>query len=83
MLPSFLARLECDDVGVSAFLFTAMVVAVVEAAVTEAVVVDVEAAFAAVKGFMVAETAFTGKLSTFSGVLALDLKLHCERNLLI
>lgn len=83
MLPSFLARLECDDVGVSAFLFTAMVVAVVEAAVTEAVVVDVEAAFAAVMGFIVAETAFTGKLSTFSGVLALDLKLKCRRNILI
>ena len=52
-----------------------MVVAVVVAAVTEAVVVAVEAVFAAVMGFIVAETALTGKISTFSGVLSLDLKI--------
>ena len=57
----------------SAFLFTAMVVAVVLEAVTDAVVVVVEAAFVAVMGFMVAETVFTGRISTFSGVLFLDL----------
>lgn len=44
------------------------------AAVTDAVVVVVEAAFVAVMGFMVAETVFTGRISTFSGVLSLDLK---------
>ena len=74
-LPSFLALLLCDVVGASAFLFTAMVVAVVVAAVTDAVVVVVEAAFAAVMGFMVAETVFTGRISTFSGVLSVDLKI--------
>jgi len=73
VLPSFLALLLCV-VGVSAFLFTAMVVAVVVAAVSDAVVVVVEAAFAAVMGFMVAETVFTGRISTFSGVLFFDLK---------
>ena len=46
----------------------------VVAAVTDAVVVVVEAAFAAVMGFMVAETVFTGSISTFSGVLSFDLK---------
>ena len=46
----------------------------VVAAVTDAVVVVVEAAFAAVMGFMVAETVFTGRISTFSGVLFFDLK---------
>ena len=51
-----------------------MVVAVVLEAVTDAVVVVVEAAFVAVMGFMVAETVFTGRISTFSGVLSLDLK---------
>lgn len=75
MLPSFLARLECDVVGVSDFLFTAIVVAVVVAAVIEAVVVAVEAVFAAWMGFIVAEKAFTGKISTLSGVLSLDLKM--------
>ena len=75
MLPSFLALLLCD-VGVSAFLFTAMVVAVVVAAVADAVVVVVEAAFAAVMGFIVAETVFTGSISTFSGVLSLDLTIQ-------
>lgn len=72
-LPSFLALLLWDVVGASDFLFTAMVVAVVVAAVTDAVVVVVEAAFAAVMGFMVAETVFTGRISTFSGVLSIDL----------
>ena len=74
VLPSFLARLDCDVVGVSAFLFTAIVVAVVVAEVTEAVVAGAEAGFVAVMGFMVAETGLTGRISTFSGVLSLDLK---------
>ena len=74
MLPSFLALLDWDVEGLSDFLFTAMVVAVVVAAVTEAVVVVVEADLAAVMGFMVAETGFTARISTFSGVLSLDLK---------
>lgn len=63
MLPSFLARLECGVDGVSAFLFTAIEVAVVVAAD----VVVAEAGFVAVMGFIVAETGFTEAISTFSG----------------
>lgn len=74
VLPSFLALFECDPVGVSAFLFTAIdVLEVVEAAAVVVVAVD-EADFVVVMGFIVAETGFTGAISTFSGVLSEVLK---------
>lgn len=76
MLPSFLALLECDDVGVSAFLFTAMDELVVVAAAAAAA----EADFVAVMGFIVAETGFTGAISTFSGVLSEVLKEQYKTN---
>lgn len=74
MLPSFLALLECDDAGVSAFLFTAMDELVVVAAAAA------EADFVAVMGFIVAETGFTGAISTFSGVLSEVLKEQYKTN---
>lgn len=67
MLPSFLARFEWDAVGVSAFLFTATDVLVVEAA---DVVAAVEEVFTGVMGFIVAETGLTEAISTFSGALS-------------
>jgi len=70
VLPSFLALFECDPVGVSAFLFTAIDVLVVEEAVAVVVVAVDEADFVVVMGFIVAETGFTGAISTFSGVLS-------------
>ena len=76
MLPSFLARFECDAVGVSAFLFTETVVAVVVAADA----VEEEADFVAVMGFIVAETGFTGTISTFSGVLSEILKMKQRKS---
>ena len=75
MLPSFLARLECGVDGVSAFLFTAIDVAVVVAAD-----VVVEAGFVAVMGFIVAETGFTEAISTFSGVFSEPLTTDEKRN---
>ena len=73
-LPSFLARLDCDVVGVSDFLFTAIVAAVVDAEVEDNVVVGVEAGLVAVMGFMVADTGFTARISALSGVLSFDLE---------
>ena len=75
VLPSFLARLECGVDGVSAFLFTAIDVAVVVAAD-----VVVEAGFVAVMGFIVAETGFTEAISTFSGVFSEPLTTDQKRN---
>ena len=75
MLPSFLARLECGVDGASAFLFTAIDVAVVVAAD-----VVVEAGFVAVMGFIVAETGFTEAISTFSGVFSEPLTTDQKRN---
>lgn len=75
MLPSFLARLECGVDGVSAFLFTAIDVAVVVAAD----VVVAETGFVAVMGFIVAETGFTEAISTFSGIFSEPLTTDQKR----
>ena len=83
LLPSFLARLDCDDVGVSDFLFTAIVVAVVDAEVEDTVVVGVEVGLVAVMGFMVADTGFTARISALSGVLSFDLNTKEEQLLLV
>lgn len=68
--------------GVSDFLFTAIVVAVVDAEVEDTVVVGVEVGLVAVMGFMVADTGFTARISALSGVLSFDLNTKEEHLLL-
>lgn len=69
--------------GVSDFLFTAIVVAVVDAEVEDTVVVGVEVGLVAVMGFMVADTGFTARISVLSGVLSFDLNTKEEHLLLV
>lgn len=69
--------------GVSDFLFTAIVVAVVDAEVEDTVVVGVEVGLVAVMGFMVADTGFTARISALSGVLSFDLNTKEEHLLLV
>ena len=69
--------------GVSDFLFTAIVVAVVDAEVEDTVVVGVEVGLVAVMGFMVADTGFTARISALSGVLSFDLNTKGEHLLLV
>lgn len=79
MLPSFLALFACDAVGLSAFLFTAIDVLVVVAAAV-VVLVAAAAAFVDVMGFIVAETGFTGAISTFSGDLSKVLNTKMKKH---
>ena len=69
--------------GVSDFLFTAIVVAVVDAEVEDTVVVGVEVGLVAVIGFIVADTGFTARISALSGVLSFDLNTKEEHLLLV